>query len=212
MGVLPIGAPGTPDDTLTFSTRLISATLRSTEMKHKAITTLIPSLALLLASGHAGATCRMTIAGDPSTVKTVDVPPAGPSIGDLIYMTNPLRDGNVLIGHVEVRHEIIVEPTSQAQDLDGMEERDVTLVFRLGSNNLGGFDTLIAKGVEFIPPATGPQLQANVPQSHALIGGTGRFKFARGQQTSTRMPDGTYQNDFEIYSSASTCNLKRYHQ
>ncbi|MCP4382221.1 MAG: dirigent protein, partial [Hyphomicrobiales bacterium] len=42
------------------------------------------------------------------------------------------------------------------------------------------------------------EMDADRPQIRAVVGGTGRFLGARGQVTTTRNADGTYEHVFEL--------------
>jgi len=72
------------------------------------------------------------------------------------------------------------------------EGRIGQLYFDLGNGNslvVTGGTTYLGQNTEMTP---------NAPQVRAVIGGTGEYIGARGQVTTTRRPDRTYEHSFEL--------------
>ena len=59
--------------------------------------------------------------------------------------------------------------------------------------DFGGEDTLVVLGLTKYPKTPG-QIISGMPMVRAITGGTGRFLGARGQVTTIRREDGTYQH------------------
>ena len=75
---------------------------------------------------------------------------------------------------------------------DVFEDRIGQLVFDLGSSN-----SILVAG-ESVYAETTTEMNADQPQLRAVIGGTGQYIGARGQVTTTRNADGTYEHAFEL--------------
>ena len=76
---------------------------------------------------------------------------------------------------------------------DPFEDRIGQLVFDLGAGN-----SLVVAGASVYAGSTTEMKSTNEPQLRAVVGGTGKFLGARGQVTTTRDPDGTYEHRFEL--------------
>jgi hypothetical protein len=90
-------------------------------------------------------------------------------------------------------------PEPAGQGREQFEERFGTLVFRFSD-----LDTLIVTG-STLYPALGREMDPNLPQARAVTGGTGQHKFSRGQVTTTKQGDGSYQHVIELAGSKSQC-------
>jgi len=80
-----------------------------------------------------------------------------------------------------------------ATDSDPYEERIGTLVFHFGG------DQLIATGGSFYS-LTELEMDDEVVQTRAIIGGTGRYIGAEGEVDTTRNADGTYTHTITLVS------------
>ena len=63
--------------------------------------------------------------------------------------------------------------------------------------DLGSGDSIVVAGGSVYAKAT-TEMNSDMPQRRAVIGGTGKFLGARGQVTTTRKGDGTYEHRFEL--------------
>ena len=79
------------------------------------------------------------------------------------------------------------------QDHEIFQDRIVQMVFDLGDTN-----TLVIGGKSVYPHKGGHEMKENQPQIRAIIGGTGNFIGARGQATTTRNDDGTYEHRIQL--------------
>jgi hypothetical protein len=68
-----------------------------------------------------------------------------------------------------------------------------TLVFEFGDNN-----SIMAQGPSLIAAAGNARTAVGKPIVRAIIGGTGKYKFANGQLTSTRNADGGFTQVLEF--------------
>jgi len=68
-----------------------------------------------------------------------------------------------------------------------------TLVFEFGDNN-----SIMAQGPSVIATAGNARTAVGKPIVRAIIGGTGKYKFANGQLTSTRNADGGFTQVLEF--------------
>ena len=75
---------------------------------------------------------------------------------------------------------------------DELEDRVGQLVFDLGDGSM-----LVVSGSS-VYPAESIEMATNNAQVRAVIGGTGDFIGARGQVTTVRNEDGTYEHAFEL--------------
>ena len=76
---------------------------------------------------------------------------------------------------------------------EGFQQGLNHMVFDFGDNN-----TIIIGGSSESPSSTGAEFVKLKPQVRGVIGGTGQFIGARGQLTSTRNDDGTYDHHVEL--------------
>ena len=120
----------------------------------------------------------------------IDLDREGPSHGDLLaFDAEVLTDSNVkgtLSGYLLT----IFIPEEDHEDF---QERMVQMVFDLGDGN-----TILVGGRSLYPDMEEAEMQENVPQVRAIIGGTGTYIGARGQITTTRMSDGSYEHVLEL--------------
>lgn len=113
----------------------------------------------------------------------------GSSHGDLLAFEAPItgEDGasGTLWGVL-----ITVDLADESGNL--LEDRVGQLVFQLGED-----DSIVVAGTSVYAHAT-TEMNPNEPQLRPIIGGTGAFIGARGQVTTTRHEDGTYDHLFEL--------------
>lgn len=78
--------------------------------------------------------------------------------------------------------------------IDGYDAQasDQLLVMTTMVFDLGGEDSIIVQGHTIVTPADHAQMPAGKPEVRSIVGGTGKYRYARGQLTSTRNPDGGY--------------------
>lgn len=78
--------------------------------------------------------------------------------------------------------------------IDGYDPQspDQLLVMTTMVFDLGGEDSLIVQGHTIVVPADHAQMMAGKPEVRSIVGGTGIYRYARGQLTTTRNPDGSY--------------------
>lgn len=153
---------------------------------------LLLATALFAVSGAAGLAAErqtFSISQDPPALNAVDLAIDGSSHGDMLAFEAAITrdDGTtgVLRGIL-----ITVDLPNAGGDLD--EDRIGQLHF-----DLGGGNSLVVAGGSVYPEAT-TEMAAGAAQVRAVIGGTGDFIGARGQVTTIRDADGSYDHKFEL--------------
>jgi hypothetical protein len=76
---------------------------------------------------------------------------------------------------------------------ESFQDRIVQMAFDFGDSN-----TIVIGGKTVYPNSLGAEFTKLIPQTRAVIGGTGTYMGARGQLTSTRNDDGTYEHLIEL--------------
>ena len=137
-------------------------------------------------SAKANATEQFTIAvTNLRTAANVDVPPAGPSVGDTHYLNGTLRSENEtgpIIGELFMSNTVVrLEP---GQHFLGMTYHVFTFKNKI--------DQIVAGGV-----AEAPMMKKETAV-RAIWGGTGKYSGVRGQLVTTLKADGNYTDVFTI--------------
>jgi hypothetical protein len=156
-------------------------------------------LSLLGVTQAAQANCKITLSQTPPLLNYQDLGPTGPSYGDILAFEASLGYQGKTVGKLKGLLTTVDLPEPTGQGREQFEERFGTLLFRFSD-----LDTLIATG-STLYPAVGGEMDPNLPQARAIIGGTGRHKFSRGQVTTTKQGDGAYQHVIELAGSKSQC-------
>lgn len=154
---------------------------------------LLLATALVFASGVAAGLAAeqqaFSIHQDPPALNAVDLAIDGSSHGDMLAFEARIvaEDGRsgTLRGIL-----ITVDLPDASGDLD--EDRIGQLLFDLGEGN-----SLVVAGGSVYPDAS-TEMAAGTAQVRAVIGGTGTFLGARGQVTTIRDEDGTYDHKFVL--------------
>lgn len=170
-------------------------------MKARTFSPLSLVFILFATSGGASADCEFTLTSDPAIINTVDQGTAGLSLGDLLFGESVLRYRSVPIGYESFALETSHLPVPSMTGPGAYEHR-----LGFGQYHFSNGDSLVSAG-ELLYPAPNAEIKINTPQSRAITGGTGRFKFASGQVTLTRQPDGSVKHDFELDAKPSACKF-----
>lgn len=135
--------------------------------------------------GDSGQTLRLV--SDTGTVETVDVGQQGKSRGDVYVFDAQVFDENEqnVVGHVE--------GTQTSLRVEGDEE----VVQALMTFTLGAGDTLTVGGVSRYPRGE-VGLVRNREHVRPILGGTGKYAGARGQDVTVRRSDGRYEHTLDI--------------
>ena len=125
-------------------------------------------------------------------MQPLDLGSPGNSPGDAYYFSAPLHasPGGPVTGEV-FGSKTLVKLAGQANP--DSEKRATFLCFTFG----GGKDQIIAFGAGDYPPTTA-EFQPDQPVVRPILGGTGKYIGARGQLTSTRNKDGSYNQVFTL--------------
>jgi hypothetical protein len=164
--------------------------------------TLLAIIMMLLISQTSLASCKVLITQDRPVLKSIDLGDAGKSQGDLLFGEAAIRYDRKIVGKVGLMLTTIELPDPTLTGREANEDRFGSLVFRFSE-----IDTLIVSGTTLLPPEQ-KLIAINTPQARAIIGGTGRFKFSRGQVMTTRFSDGTYEHEFELDGPGRLCRFK----
>jgi hypothetical protein len=145
-------------------------------------------------SGQAASdTVTFTLQQAKPTLDSTSVNPSHPRDGDDLIYYATLSENGKIVGHVNGL-KVVVRNASDPNSTDLASKHDETRM-TLMQFSLGGNDSLIAQGVTLDKP---DGLVPGYPEVRAVTGGTGKYKFAHGQVTSTRNADGTYTQAFEL--------------
>jgi opacity protein-like surface antigen len=120
----------------------------------------------------------------------VDLGAKGVSHGDMLAFDAAVETDNDLQGKLSG---FVLTVDIPEQDHEIFQDRIVQMVFDLGDTN-----TLVIGGKSVYPSNYGHEMYENQPQIRAIIGGTGSFIGARGQATTTRNDDGTYEHYIQL--------------
>ena len=137
-------------------------------------------------SVKANATEQFTIAvTNLKTAANVDVPPTGPSVGDIHYLNGTLRSENEtgpVIGELFITNTVVGL-------MPGKRYMAMTYHVFTFQNKI---DQIVAGGV-----AENPMIM-NETATRAIWGGTGKYFGVRGQLVTTIKADGNYTDVFTI--------------
>ena len=120
---------------------------------------------------------------------TIDLRDAGHTNGDMLAFEASVTADDGTAGTLRGIL-ITVDLPDDAGDV--FEDRIGQLVF-----DLGGGNSIVVAGASVYAKAT-TEMKAEQSQIRAVVGGTGTFLGARGQVTTTRNSDGTYEHRFEL--------------
>lgn len=111
----------------------------------------------------------------------------------------PLLVNGKIVGELVGARQVVeksadLELWADALHIDGYnpQAKDQILVFTSMIFNLGGEDSLMVQGQTIVVPADHAQMPIDKPEVRSIIGGTGKYRYARGQLISTRNKDGSY--------------------
>ena len=157
------------------------------------LTALVVLLALAVGGGVAGFASgsgvqTIHVLATPGKVVYLDFPPKGKSPGDLYVVSAALLDPNThkVIGRVRGTQ-------THIETESGMETVQAMLTFELGSGN-----EIIIGGLSAYPLNQPPGLIKGKTVVRAILGGTGKYDGARGEEFSTRLRNGGYDHVFKL--------------
>ena len=123
------------------------------------------------------------------TLAPVDIALGGASHGDMLAFEAKISGDD---GSVGILRGILITVDLPDDSGDVHEDRIGQLIFDLGN----GASLVVAGGSVY--PGAGTEMAANTEQVRAVIGGTGTYIGARGQVTTVRNDDGSYEHSFEL--------------
>ena len=113
----------------------------------------------------------------------------GSSHGDLMAFDSDFTNDKGMMGILSGYITTVDIPN----EAETFEDRMVHMVFDFGEAN-----TIVVGGKSVYPKTLGAEFTKQIPQIRAVIGGTGAYMGARGQLTTTRNEDGTYEHLIEL--------------
>jgi len=119
----------------------------------------------------------------------IDLGVVGNSTGDLMAFDSVFSNDKGMTGMLSGYITTIDIPN----ETETFEDRMVHMVFEFG-----GANTIVVGGKSVYPKILGAEFTKLKPQIRAVIGGTGEYMGARGQLTTTRNEDGTYEHLIEL--------------
>jgi hypothetical protein len=153
-----------------------------------ALAVAVLSAVLFLSPQALADTRKLVVIQDAPALTDVDIGPKGKSHGDMLAFEAALRSE---AGHTGTLRGILftVALPGERRPHEG----------RIGQLyiDLGNGDSLVVSGGT-IYSGQNTEMTVNAPQVRAVIGGTGEFIGARGQVTTTRKTDGSYEHSFEL--------------
>ena len=172
----------------------------------KKVTMLLAGTTIALAIAGCGANGnveKFTLVQTSSVRDAVDMGANGVSKADTLYFHGPLaRDGKE-VGHINgMTEKLALSPelawAKRHQPKGSAHPDSEHLVLSTATFQLGGEDSIISEGQIFYDIRPGATLKNDQPQVRAITGGTGKYKFARGQMTITKRPNDTYEFAIEV--------------
>jgi hypothetical protein len=133
-------------------------------------------------------TRKLIVIQDAPTLTDVDIGPKGRTHGDMLAFEAALRSEAGNTGTLRGMLFTVALPGEGRPH----EARIGQLYFDLGT----GSSLVVSGGTVY--SGQDAEMTMNAPQIRAVIGGTGEFIGARGQVTTTRRPDRTYEHAFEL--------------
>ena len=126
---------------------------------------------------------------DAPALVPVDITLAGASHGDMLAFEAKISGDD---GSAGTLRGILITVDLPDESGDLLEDRIGQLIFDLGN----GSSLVVAGGSVY--PSKGTEMAANTEQVRAVVGGTGTYIGARGQVTTVRNDDGSYEHSFEL--------------
>ena len=138
---------------------------------------------------QAGETGVFMVRQEAPVLAHADLATEGASHGDMLAFQARFATES---GTAGVLNGLLITVDIADGELDLLEERIGQLAFDFGNG-----DSILAAG-QSVYPGTDREMSADAPQLRAVIGGTGTYMGARGQITTTRNTDGSYEHMFEL--------------
>ena len=118
-----------------------------------------------------------------------DLTTAGASHGDMLAFQARFATED---GGAGMLNGLLITVDIADGELDLLEDRIGQFAFDFGTG-----DSILVAG-QSVYPETEHEMSVDAPQVRAVIGGTGTYMGARGQITTTRNTDGSYEHMFEL--------------
>jgi hypothetical protein len=163
----------------------------------------------------AGASSAIAVAGCGSNVEkftlvqtsavrdSVDMGRNGMSTADTMYFHGPLtRDGKE-VGHINgMTEKLALSPdlawAKKHLPMGSANPDSEHLVLSTATFHLGGDDSILSEGQIFYDTREGVTMKVGQPQIRPITGGTGKYKFARGQMKIINQGAGRYEFQVEV--------------
>lgn len=152
------------------------------------LVTLATLAATAVSSNAAEAKRTLKLHQEKPVLAHLDMGETGNSHGDILAFEAAISGENGLKGQMQG----LLITIDIADGEDTYEDRSGQIYVDLGDGN-----TLVVAG-RSVYKGTEKEIEAGVPQIRAIIGGTGDYMGARGQMTTTRNGDGSYDHLVEL--------------
>ena len=137
---------------------------------------------------HDGIT-RIKLHQELPEIVNVDLGQEGSSHGDLLAFDSDFSNDKGIKGKLSG----YIMTVNIPEKLEAFQDRIVHLVFDFGDSN-----SIVIGGKSIYPNSLGTEFVKQKPQLRAVVGGTGIYMGARGQLTTVRNEDGTYEHLIEL--------------
>ena len=165
-------------------------------------------MALFVVQYHETKITTFTLTQSKPSFVNHPVGSSGSQVGDMASFEAPLLQNNSVIGELSGTRTLV-----ETSDKLTWTQQDKTSGSGNGLKNdmwlntmvfdINGKGTIITEGQRLIPAdanaADFPQISSEDTESVAIIGGTGEYKFAHGQLTTTKHQNGDYTQVFSMH-------------
>jgi hypothetical protein len=172
------------------------------------IIVVIPIITLYVINYDSSKVTTLTLTQSKPTYINHPVGSSGAQVGDMASFEAPLIQNNAVVGELSGTRTLV-----ETSDKLSWTQQDKTSGSGNGLKNdmwlntmvfdIYGKGTIIAEGQRLMPTdanaADFPQMSSEDTESVAVIGGTGEYKFAHGQLTTTRHANGDYTQVFTVH-------------
>ncbi|MHB8462492.1 MAG: hypothetical protein ACYDA1_07595 [Vulcanimicrobiaceae bacterium] len=146
-----------------------------------------------LTAQGSGKLMTFTLTQSKPQLHSTTVNPSKPHDGDELTVFATLSENGKVVGHLS-GVKVIVRSGTDAGASDLAKDHDVLRMATL-QFSFSGNDSFLVQGLS-LDNING--MVAGDPEVRAIIGGTGKYAFSRGQVTSTRNADGSYTHKIEL--------------
>lgn len=153
-------------------------------------------LMVCLLSARAEASCQFVLSGEVDIRGAVDNGPSGDSYSDARFYTGRLflEENGMLKGEVGISEtqSAVVSPAEKDPSGQPRVLRNLKTIYSFSAT-----DQIIVEGLQAYRPNEA-RTETDRPIIRGIIGGTGKYKTARGEVITIRRPSGQYERQFNV--------------